>query len=381
MPPWFTRHHWDYEAAFGPDPRWGRWQDAPGIGPAEHAVLSRIDQTLGRRLTAFGKGSDRYGLVHTDLRLANLIVDGDATTVIDFDDSGFSWYLNDLGGALGFLENHPDVDAMIASWLRGYRRFLDLPAEDEWEIPTLMLYRRMTLLAWMGSHPNTDTAAEFGTGFATATCEVAERYLRDARLTPISAQALVLGERQEVVLGERQRIGSQPVRARGLAEAGAGTAPAQSRPHCCGEVQGREARDHQRRDGDRLALDAREGRLREREQRQRVEEEQASLTAVEQLSDPSAIATLALHCTTVPRFARLPPVGRRENGAPLAGLPVPRGRGVVEVGPQRQIRDVGFTLVDARRRERGGGDLAERRDPDVATAARVVDDLPHHLRP
>ena len=40
-----------------------------------------------------------------------------------------------------------------------------------------MLYRRMTLLAWMGSHPNTDTAAEFGTGFTTATCEVAERYL------------------------------------------------------------------------------------------------------------------------------------------------------------------------------------------------------------
>ncbi len=177
LPPWFTRHHWDYEAAFGADPRWGRWQDAPGIGPDEHAVLERIDRTLGRRLAAFGKGPDRYGLVHTDLRLANLIVDGGATTVIDFDDSGFSWYLYDLGGALGFLENHPDADAMIASWVRGYRRHLDLPAEDEWEIPTFVLYRRMTLLAWMGSHPNTDTAAEFGTGFTTATCEVAERYL------------------------------------------------------------------------------------------------------------------------------------------------------------------------------------------------------------
>ena len=177
LPSWFTRHHWDHEAAFCPDPRWGRWQDAPGIGSDELEVLSRIELTLGRRLAAFGKGPDRYGLVHTDLRLANLIVDGDTTTVIDFDDSGFSWYLSDLGGALAFLENHPDADAMIASWLRGYRRIRHLSAEDEWEIPTFVVYRRMTLLAWMGSHPNTDTAAEFGVGFAAATCQVAERYL------------------------------------------------------------------------------------------------------------------------------------------------------------------------------------------------------------
>ena len=178
LPPGFTRHHWDYEAAFGPAPRWGRWQDAPGVGPAEHAVLRRVDATLERRLAAFGKGADRYGLVHTDLRLANLIVDGTTTTVIDFDDSGFSWYLYDVGGALGFLENHPDLDAMIEAWVRGYRRILDLPDEDVSVIPTFVLYRRMTLLAWMGSHPNTDTAAEFGTGFADETCVAAERYLR-----------------------------------------------------------------------------------------------------------------------------------------------------------------------------------------------------------
>lgn len=178
LPPGFTRHHWDYEAAFGPTPRWGRWQDAPGVGAAERNILQRIDDTLRRRLAAFGKGPHRYGLVHTDLRLANLIVDGGTTTVIDFDDSGFSWYLYDLGGALGFLENHPAMNAMVESWVRGYRRVRHLPDTDVGEIPTFVLYRRMTLLAWLGSHPNTDTAAEFGTGFAEETCVVAERYLR-----------------------------------------------------------------------------------------------------------------------------------------------------------------------------------------------------------
>jgi Ser/Thr protein kinase RdoA (MazF antagonist) len=177
-PPGFTRHHWDYEAAFGPAPRWGRWQDAPGVGPPEHAVLQRADDTLRRRLAAFGKGRDRYGLVHTDLRAGNLIVDGETTTVIDFDDCGFSWYLYDLGGALGFIENHPIVDAMVESWVRGYRRVLTLPDADVGEIPTFVLYRRMTLLAWSGSHPNTDIAADFGAGFADETCVIADRYLR-----------------------------------------------------------------------------------------------------------------------------------------------------------------------------------------------------------
>jgi Ser/Thr protein kinase RdoA (MazF antagonist) len=177
LPKGFTRHHWDYEAAFGPAPRWGRWQDAPGLGADEHSVLERAVDTLRRRLAAYGKGDDRYGLVHTDLRLDNLIVDGDTTTVIDFDDSGFSWFLYDLGGALGFLENHPQVDAMIESWVHGYRRVLNLSDIDVDEIPTFVLYRRMTLLAWSGSHPNTDLAPVFGDEFVTETCVIADRYV------------------------------------------------------------------------------------------------------------------------------------------------------------------------------------------------------------
>ena len=68
-----------------------------GVGPAEAAVLARLDEALRHRLAAFGTGSDRYGLVHADTRLANLLVDDDGgVSVIDFDDCGFGWYLYDL---------------------------------------------------------------------------------------------------------------------------------------------------------------------------------------------------------------------------------------------------------------------------------------------
>src|ERR1700724_1915290 len=37
-PAWFTRFRWDVDAAFGPQPRWGRWQDVIGVGPAEAEI-------------------------------------------------------------------------------------------------------------------------------------------------------------------------------------------------------------------------------------------------------------------------------------------------------------------------------------------------------
>jgi Ser/Thr protein kinase RdoA (MazF antagonist) len=176
-PGWFTRFHWDYDAAFGGQARWGRWQDGIGAGPAEREILGRLDAALRRRLAAFGTGPDRYGLVHADTRLANLLVDGGKVSVIDFDDSGFSWYLYDAGTAVSFFEHEPHVPDLIASWLDGYRRVLDLPAGDEAEIWTFILFRRLLLVAWIGSHTAVDIARQLGAGYTRDSCDLAESYL------------------------------------------------------------------------------------------------------------------------------------------------------------------------------------------------------------
>jgi Ser/Thr protein kinase RdoA (MazF antagonist) len=176
-PAWFTRFHWDYEAAFGAQPRWGRWQDGIGVGTAEREVLGRLDVTLAARLAAFGTGPDRYGLVHADTRLANLLVDDGAVSVIDFDDSGFSWFLYDVGTSVSFFEHEPQVPALIDSWLSGYRRAARLPAADEAEIWTFILLRRLLLVAWIGSHAAVDIARELGAGYTRDSCDLAEAYL------------------------------------------------------------------------------------------------------------------------------------------------------------------------------------------------------------
>ncbi|MEO3814965.1 phosphotransferase [Sphaerisporangium sp. B11E5] len=181
-PPGFTRFHWDVDAAFGPAPRWGRWRDGVGVGREEREVLGRLERELRARLAAFGAGPDRYGLIHADLRLANLLVDaGAGTTVIDFDDCGFGWFMYDFAAAVSFIEHRPEVPDMLDAWVRGYRTVLDLPEEDERELWTFVMLRRLLLVAWIGTHPVVDIAQQLGAGYTEGTCALADRYLTNPR--------------------------------------------------------------------------------------------------------------------------------------------------------------------------------------------------------
>jgi Ser/Thr protein kinase RdoA (MazF antagonist) len=173
----FTRFAWDFDGAFGETARWGRWQHGIAVGDPEREVLGRLENALRERLTRYGTGAERYGLVHADLRLANLLVNGESTYVIDFDDCGWSWYLYDLGAALSFIEDDPRVPELVDSWTQGYRTVRPLSTEDEAEIPTFILMRRLLLVAWIGSHAGTELARSMGAGYTEASCALAEQYL------------------------------------------------------------------------------------------------------------------------------------------------------------------------------------------------------------
>lgn len=176
-PAGFVRFAWDYDGSFGQQARWGRWQDGIAVGREEKAVLGRLDATVRARLARFGSGQERYGLVHADLRLANLLEHGDETYVIDFDDCGWGWFLYDFGTALSFFEDDPRVPELTEAWVRGYRTVRDLSAEDERELATFVVMRRLLLVAWIGSHSGTDLARSMGTAYTAGSCDLAEEYL------------------------------------------------------------------------------------------------------------------------------------------------------------------------------------------------------------
>src|SRR4029079_18070432 len=138
-------------------------------------------ELLRRRLAECGTGADVFGLVHADLRLANLLGDGTGTTsnitVIDFDDCGFGWYFYDFGTAVSFFEDDPAVPEWQGAWVTGSRTPKPVPGGDDALLPSFVLLRRLLLLAWMGSHSHSKESQAMSITYAEGSCELAERYL------------------------------------------------------------------------------------------------------------------------------------------------------------------------------------------------------------
>lgn len=173
----FTRHVWNFETFLGDTPHWGRWRDGMGMTSETEAVFAKTVAFIEKRLQAYGQEPDRFGLVHGDMRLANLLMDGDQVKVIDFDDCGFSWFMYDCATTVSFFEHEPNVPELVAAWTRGYRRVAPLKADDEREIATFIMLRRLLLVAWIGSHSETELAQSMGRDYTAATVPLCEAYL------------------------------------------------------------------------------------------------------------------------------------------------------------------------------------------------------------
>ena len=176
-PSGFERMTWDEETVFGSAPTWGDWRDAPGVTEDIRARLEEVETQIQRRLSAFGKSPERFNLIHADMRLANLLVEHGETRLIDFDDCGFGWLMYDFAAAISFIEDDPRIPDLKAAWLAGYQDVRALTPADIAEIDTLIMLRRMALLAWIGSHIEAPEPQALAPHFAANTARLGDAWL------------------------------------------------------------------------------------------------------------------------------------------------------------------------------------------------------------
>lgn len=179
-PEGFARKVWDFESMLGERPLWGDFRVALGLDAAGRALLERTARALKDRLAPLTT-PESFGLIHADLRLANLLADGDSLTLIDFDDCGFSWYLYDFASAVSFMEHSPLVPALKEAWMAGYRTLAPLPADADAQLDVFVMLRRMLLTAWVASHAETPTAQAMGAPYTAGTLALAEDFLTRRR--------------------------------------------------------------------------------------------------------------------------------------------------------------------------------------------------------
>jgi Ser/Thr protein kinase RdoA (MazF antagonist) len=176
-PSGFKRKVWNYDAMVGPQAYWGSWRKGTGLDAQGIVLLETVLDKILERLNRYGKGPDKFGLVHCDLRLANLLVEEDHLRIIDFDDCGFSWYMYDFAASVSFIEHTSIIPELMAAWVDGYRTVVPLSVSDQAEIHTFVMLRRILLTAWLASRPEIPLAIELAPSFVGGTLRLAESFM------------------------------------------------------------------------------------------------------------------------------------------------------------------------------------------------------------
>jgi Ser/Thr protein kinase RdoA (MazF antagonist) len=173
-----SRWRWDLSAFEGPAPRWGAWQSAVADDKQLLLVLLAAYEEMQQRLDTAPRETETFGLIHADLRAANiLLVESNLVGIIDFDDCGFGWFIYDAVTALSFYEAIPGSLALLDGWMTGYRQIHNLDAAMLSLAPSLVIYRRLLLTAWLASHPHASIPGISKSDFGPDTARLARHYL------------------------------------------------------------------------------------------------------------------------------------------------------------------------------------------------------------
>ena len=178
QPPGFVRHAWDREGLVGSEPLWGRFWEAKVLGAEESRLIDRARAQVHDDLTAYGRPPRRYGLIHADLNLDNMLFDGARVVILDFDDCGFGWHHFDLSTVWTLFHGSDLAEAMRVGVIAGYRRERDLPDEELAHMPLFELGRAFSYLGWVHTRSETASAQALAQEVAQLVCTLAEAYLR-----------------------------------------------------------------------------------------------------------------------------------------------------------------------------------------------------------
>lgn len=175
-PDGFVRHAWDEHGIAGDQPLWGRFWELAALSREERALMGRTRDMLRRELSLLDKSPLNYSMIHADFAPENLMVEGGAVSLIDFDDAGFGWHLFELATSVHFIMGEEYFPVAQEALIEGYCSRRPLTAEQLKLWPLFVLARATTYLGWVHTRPDTETARELTPMLIESACEIAEAW-------------------------------------------------------------------------------------------------------------------------------------------------------------------------------------------------------------
>jgi Ser/Thr protein kinase RdoA (MazF antagonist) len=121
---------WDWEWAFGKAvPLWSMGE--AHYSSSEMEVFQETARSVREDLGNVGEEREVFGIIHRDIKLENVVFDGQRVGVIDFDMCGWGYYLSDLSVIRRSLTQRYKgrLEPMWEAFLEGYESKRPLPED------------------------------------------------------------------------------------------------------------------------------------------------------------------------------------------------------------------------------------------------------------
>lgn len=152
LPEGFTRRRNDWNGMFGDGARFefpaaDLWDAVPA---RFRRPFETVTAEVRRVMDDLGQGLDVFGLVHSDLDVkTNVLFSGKEAGAIDFDDSGFAYWLHDLAFALSPWQGSREEEWVQDALLEGYSGIRTFPDSQLAHLDLFKAAFNATLMLWM----------------------------------------------------------------------------------------------------------------------------------------------------------------------------------------------------------------------------------------
>jgi Ser/Thr protein kinase RdoA (MazF antagonist) len=181
-PAGLTKRRFDWDGLFQNDVGSGMPNAAAWalLLPRHRKAFAIVAQRVREVMDAWGQGPDVYGLIRRDLGVdANLLFWHGESRAIDFDDSGFGYWVFDLAIALEHCWEEASFPRYRDALLEGYAEYRSLPAEQLDQLELFMPAGEVYWNLWAtgGTHLYPRLRPEFE-GRIQRTAELVVRYVQ-----------------------------------------------------------------------------------------------------------------------------------------------------------------------------------------------------------
>ncbi|MGJ3238571.1 MAG: phosphotransferase enzyme family protein [Anaerolineae bacterium] len=112
-------------------------------------VMAQVSERVRQAMQALDQLGDAWGIIHADLLLKNVLFDQGNLHALDFEYSGWGYYLYDLTPVLWQLKPHPRYAQFEQALWEGYTHIRPLTsAHHDW-LETLLAGRQVASMRWV----------------------------------------------------------------------------------------------------------------------------------------------------------------------------------------------------------------------------------------